>query len=317
MNPDQARIKRSYFLDKLEILIINHQIKSTGEGLNNIQRFRFIEQFLENNNIDNNQFWGFSIEKATNGLKSFEIKQNLGKVYFFMLFKLEFDYLHFYPLKLDYTSEKLEQILPPFKLSLKNITKTSYGGDASLYIYSDELDDVLILKTDHVKNARYYSGSILKLRDEKIDQLGLEEENKIVPLDSYLDNAIGKTIKPLKDFLNEDLGKKKDNKVEIPIFLPESKSIHSQSLNVLDNQEKEKLTELLGDSNDLDSSPPLDQALKNGKIESIPSWGIWVTGIIIITALFYAIFFNDKVRPQIALFFTAIIAVTAVCKWKK
>lgn len=185
MNPIKSKLTWDYLCDKVENFVGAEQDRLQIRERKTGAIIRELKKYIDRHEIINENFWGYGIERVTNGVKTIEQSYSPQSGYLLTLFKLEEDKLKFFFIRLIYRLGTIEDVLKPLELSLRFIDKTSYSKDV-LIIYSQELDEPLKIKIDNIINARYYSGEIPKLKENppksknKIQNLRFTDKAKMV-----------------------------------------------------------------------------------------------------------------------------------------
>lgn len=192
MNPIKTKLTKSYLLSKVEKLITEHYNTEKIANRKTSGLIQALEKYVTDNHIINGIFWGFGINRLTDGVQVKE-KASLAKSGFLlMLFKIEKDYLKFYPILLNFYSCKAQEMFNPFELKLKFIKSCSYTPDNLLRIFSNQLDDVLEIIIDNNKNASYYTYEIIQLK-QTLSSLYPSEDDFPVSLLTKEDQTLNNT----------------------------------------------------------------------------------------------------------------------------
>lgn len=165
MNPIKSKLTWDYFCSKVENFIDAEQDRLQIRARKTGAIIRELKKYVDHHKIINEDFWGYGIEQVSNGIKTIEQSANPEAGYLLTLFKLEADTLKFFFIRLTYKQGIIEEPLRALSLKLQFIEKIPYGSDSTINIYSPELDESLKIKADNVPNARYYSGEILRLKE--------------------------------------------------------------------------------------------------------------------------------------------------------
>ncbi|MEZ4989945.1 MAG: hypothetical protein R2824_06030 [Saprospiraceae bacterium] len=164
MDPIKSKLTLQYFLQKVEKLIGDEQgklripFRRTKEIIDNLK------EYVSRNNIINDDFWGYGIQRVTNGVKTITQAVAPEAGYLLTLFTIDGEFLKFFYIRLNYKLGSVQEILPIFSLQLVFIEKATYSiNPPTLNIHSDTIDEILILRIDNPKHASYYSGEITRL----------------------------------------------------------------------------------------------------------------------------------------------------------
>ncbi len=172
-NPIKAKLNSNYFFQKVEKMVTDELDKNSIRARRTPAIIKNLKVFVEEKRIIERSFWGYGIERLSNGTKTVDKIQLQGIGFLLTLFYLHERSIRFHFLTLHYRSGEIHTTLPDFDLPLNLINKVSYSSNSNQGIYYTNIsslytDKPILIRADEIHKARYYSGEISRLKDEKL-----------------------------------------------------------------------------------------------------------------------------------------------------